>query len=49
MDLKGVIPANYTGPRLESSTRVINKHLLPIGQKPIILIEKLTSIGVERH
>jgi glucose-1-phosphate thymidylyltransferase len=49
MDLKGVILAGGTGSRLMPLTKVTNKHLLPIGQKPMIYypIEKLTTIGLE--
>jgi glucose-1-phosphate thymidylyltransferase len=49
MDLKGVILAGGTGTRLKPLTKVTNKHLLPIGRKPMIYypIEKLTSIGLE--
>jgi len=49
MDLRGIILAGVTGSRLMPLTKVTNKHLLPIGQKPMIYypIEKLTSIGVE--
>lgn len=49
MDLKGVILAGGTGSRLMPLTKVTNKHLLPVGQKPMIYypIEKLTSIGIE--
>ncbi len=49
MDLRGVILAGGTGSRLRPLTKVTNKHLLPIGQKPMIYypIEKLTSIGVK--
>jgi glucose-1-phosphate thymidylyltransferase len=49
MNLRGVILAGGTGSRLMPLTNVTNKHLLPIGQKPMIYypIEKLTSIGIE--
>lgn len=49
MDLKGVVLAGGTGSRLMPLTKVTNKHLLPIGQKPMVYypIEKLTSIGIE--
>ncbi|MBN1392339.1 MAG: NTP transferase domain-containing protein [Sedimentisphaerales bacterium] len=50
MDLRGVILAGGTGSRLKPLTKVTNKHLLPIGQKPMIYypIEKLTSIGIRQ-
>jgi glucose-1-phosphate thymidylyltransferase len=49
MDLKGVVLAGGTGSRLMPFTKVTNKHLLPVGQKPMVFypIGKLTSIGVE--
>ena len=49
MDLRGVILAGGTGSRLMPLTKVTNKHLLPVGQKPMIYypIEKLTSIGIQ--
>jgi glucose-1-phosphate thymidylyltransferase len=49
MDLKGVILAGGTGSRLMPLTKVTNKHLLPVGQKPMIYypIEKLTSTGIQ--
>ncbi|MEE9369837.1 MAG: sugar phosphate nucleotidyltransferase [Sedimentisphaerales bacterium] len=50
MTLKGVVLAGGTGSRLMPLTKVTNKHLLPIGQKPMIYypIEKLTSIGIKQ-
>jgi glucose-1-phosphate thymidylyltransferase len=50
MNLKGVILAGGSGSRLRPLTKVTNKHLLPVGQKPMIYypIEKLTSIGIEQ-
>jgi glucose-1-phosphate thymidylyltransferase len=49
MDLKGVVLAGGTGSRLMPLTKVTNKHLLPVGHKPMIFypIEKLTAVGVE--
>jgi len=49
MDLKGIVLAGGTGSRLMPLTKVTNKHLLPVGRKPMIYypIEKLTSIGIE--
>ncbi|MHC4360401.1 MAG: sugar phosphate nucleotidyltransferase [Planctomycetota bacterium] len=49
MNLKGVILAGGTGSRLRPLTKVTNKHLLPVGEKPMIFypIEKLTAIGIE--
>ncbi len=49
MDMKGVVLAGGTGSRLMPLTKVTNKHLLPVGQKPMIYypIEKLISIGIE--
>ena len=50
MAFKGVILAGGTGSRLMPLTKVTNKHLLPIGKKPMIYypIEKLTSIGIDK-
>jgi len=49
MDLKGVILAGGTGSRLRPLTNVTNKHLLPVGRKPMICypIEKMTGIGIQ--
>ncbi|MHC4526535.1 MAG: sugar phosphate nucleotidyltransferase, partial [Planctomycetota bacterium] len=45
VNLKGVVLAGGTGSRLMPLTKVTNKHLLPIGTKPMIYypIEKLVS------
>lgn len=47
--LKGVILAGGTASRLMPLTKVTNKHLLPVGTKPMIYysIEKLRSAGIE--
>ncbi len=49
MNLRGVVLAGGTGSRLRPLTKVTNKHLLPVGQKPMIYypIERLTGIGIE--
>ena len=49
MDLRGVVLAGGTGSRLMPLTKVTNKHLLGVGQKPMIYypIEKLVSAGIE--
>jgi len=50
MELKGVVLAGGTGSRLMPLTKVTNKHLLPVGRKPMIYypIEKLRSTGIEQ-
>ena len=46
--MKGVVLAGGTGSRLFPLTKVTNKHLLPVGRKPMILhpIEKLIGSGI---
>jgi len=48
--MKGVVLAGGTGSRMMPLTKVTNKHLLPVGHKPMIYypIEKLRDCGV-RH
>jgi glucose-1-phosphate thymidylyltransferase len=47
--MKGIILAGGTGSRLYPLTKVTNKHLLPVGNKPMIYhpIEKLTQAGID--
>lgn len=47
--MKGVILAGGTGSRLFPLTKVTNKHLLPVGNKPMIYypLEQLTSAGID--
>lgn len=48
--MKGIILAGGTGSRLFPLTKVTNKHLLPVGKKPMLLhpVEKLTEAGIEQ-
>ena len=48
MKIKGVVLAGGTGSRLMPLTKVTNKHLLPVGHKPMIFypIEQLKSAGI---
>ena len=47
--MKGIILAGGTGSRLFPLTKVTNKHLLPVGRKPMIYhpIEKLLDAGID--
>jgi len=49
VSLRGVVLAGGTGSRLRPLTKVTNKHLLPVGRKPMIYypIEKLIAMGAE--
>ena len=46
--MKGIVLAGGHGTRLMPLTKVTNKHLLPVGDKPMIYhpIEKLIAAGI---
>jgi glucose-1-phosphate thymidylyltransferase len=46
--IRGVVLAGGTGSRLRPITNVTNKHLLPVGRKPMIFypVEKLVNAGI---
>ncbi|CAH1229953.1 Glucose-1-phosphate thymidylyltransferase [Paenibacillus allorhizoplanae] len=47
--MKGVVLAGGTGSRLRPLTHIINKHLLPVGELPMIqyAIDKLSQAGIQ--
>jgi glucose-1-phosphate thymidylyltransferase len=47
--MKGVVLAGGTGSRLNPLTKVTNKHLLPVGDKPMVYypIQTLVNAGIE--
>lgn len=47
--MKGIVLAGGTGSRLFPLTKVTNKHLLPVGQKPMIFhpVEKFVKAGIK--
>ncbi|MFC1559533.1 sugar phosphate nucleotidyltransferase [Candidatus Margulisiibacteriota bacterium] len=47
--MKGIVLAGGTGSRLHPLTKSTNKHLLPVGKKPMIYypIDKLISAGID--
>ncbi|MDR2431350.1 MAG: NTP transferase domain-containing protein [Candidatus Margulisbacteria bacterium] len=47
--MKGIVLAGGTGSRLYPLTKVTNKHLLPVGRKPMIYypIERLLEAGIK--
>ena len=49
MNMKGIICAGGSGERLWPITKGINKHIIPIGDKPMIMhpLEKLSEAGIK--
>src|SRR3954447_23171779 len=49
VELRGIVLAGGTGPRLFPPTKVTNKHLLPVGREPMIFhpLKKLIDAGVK--
>ena len=47
--MKGVILAGGTGSRLDPLTKITNKHLLPVGDKPMVqwAVDTLGAAGIE--
>ena len=47
--MKGVVLAGGTGSRLDPLTKVTNKHLLPVYDKPMVYypIQTLVNAGIE--
>jgi len=47
-DVKGVVLAGGTGSRLHPLTKVTNKHLLPVGNRPMIyhVVEQIMGCGI---
>jgi glucose-1-phosphate thymidylyltransferase len=47
--MKGIVLAGGTGSRLDPLTRITNKHLLPVGEKPMVsyAIDALHEAGVQ--